>query len=80
MSDFPADSLAASQEALTPERLAALDEEAVAALARRLEEDDYPSPFAGLEDWHLLRALAIHRPEMARPYLHLVDQEPFDED
>ena len=66
--------------AITPELLASLDEEAVAALARRLEEDDYPSPFAGLQDWHLLRAVAIHRPELARPYVHLVDQEPFDED
>jgi hypothetical protein len=66
--------------AITPELLASLDEEGVAALARRLEEDDYPSPFAGLQDWHLLRAVAIHRPELARPYVHLVDQEPFDED
>ena len=66
--------------AITPELLASLDEGAVAALARRLEEDDYPSPFAGLQDWHLLRAVAIHRPELARPYVHLVDQEPFDED
>ncbi len=41
---------------------------------------DYPNPFASLGDWHLLRALAIHRPELARPYVHLVDQEPFDED
>lgn len=65
---------------ITPERLAAFDEPAVAELARRLEDDDYPSPFAGLADWHLLRALAIHRPELARPYVHLVDQEPFDED
>jgi hypothetical protein len=24
--------------------------------------------------------VAIHRPELARPYVHLVDQEPFDED
>lgn len=76
MSDCPAESSAA----ITPDRLASFDEEAVAALARRLDEDDYPSPFAGLQDWHLLRALAIHRPDLARPYLHLVDQEPFDED
>ena len=69
-----------TQPAITPELLASLDEEAVAALARRLEQDDYPSPFAGLQDWHLLRAVAIHRPELARPYVHLVDQEPFDED
>jgi hypothetical protein len=67
-------------EAISPERLAGFDEESVAALARRLEDDDYPTPFAGLQDWHLLRALAIHRPDLARPYLHLVDQEPFDED
>ena len=67
-------------EPITPELLEAFDEAATAELARRLEDDDYPSPFAGLGDWHLLRALAIHRPELARPYVHLVDQEPFDED
>ena len=66
--------------AITPELIASLDEDAVAVLARRLEEDDYPNPFGGLQDWHLLRAVAIHRPELARPYVHLVDQEPFDED
>ncbi|MFN9548380.1 MAG: DUF2555 domain-containing protein [Cyanobacteriota bacterium] len=65
---------------LSPERLEAFDEAAIAELARRLEEDDYPSPFASLQDWHLLRALAIHRPDLAQPYVHLVDQEPFDED
>ena len=65
---------------ITPDQLAAFDEASTAELARRLDEDDYPSPFDGLDDWHLMRALAIHRPELARPYLHLVDQEPFDED
>ena len=65
---------------ITPEQLAAFDEAAIDALARRLDDDDYPSPFDALADWHLLRALAIHRPELARPYVHLVDQEPFDED
>ncbi|MBL6798645.1 hypothetical protein SynPROS71_00434 [Synechococcus sp. PROS-7-1] len=65
---------------ITPERLASFDEASVASLARRLEDDDYPTPFAGLSDWHLLRALAIHRPELTRPYVHLIDQEPFDED
>jgi len=75
--ESPADS---SPPPITPELLAAFDEEATAALARRLEDDDYPSPIAGLADWHLLRALAIHRPDLARPYVHLVDQEPFDEE
>lgn len=65
---------------ITPEHLAAFDEAAAAELARRLEEEDYPTPFDSLADWHLMRALAIHRPELARPYVHLVDQEPFDED
>ncbi len=66
--------------AITPEQLNGFDEASVAVLAKRLEDDDYPTPFAGLGDWHLLRALAIHRPELTRPYVHLIDQEPFDED
>ena len=66
--------------AITPERLAAFDEASIAELAQRLDDDDYPNPFDALADWHLLRALAIHRPDLARPYVHLVDQEPFDED
>jgi hypothetical protein len=65
---------------ISAELLASFDEARTAELARRLEEDDYPTPFAGLDDWHLLRALAIHRPDLAAPYVHLVDQEPFDED
>ncbi|MEN9767600.1 protein IsiD [Vulcanococcus sp.] len=66
--------------AITPDLIASQTETSVAELARRLEDDDYPNPFAGLQDWHLLRAVAIHRPDLARPYVHLVDQEPFDED
>lgn len=66
--------------AITPERLLAFTEEEVEVLARRLEEDDYATPFDGLQDWHLLRALAIHRPELVTAWVHLVDQEPFDED
>ncbi|WP_025782387.1 protein IsiD [Candidatus Synechococcus spongiarum] len=64
----------------TGRQLAAMDGNAVAAIARRLEEDDYANAFAGLQDWHLLRALAIRRPDLVRPYRHLIDQEPFDED
>jgi hypothetical protein len=65
---------------ITPESLDAFDDDKVALLAKRLEDDDYPTPFDGLSDWHLLRALAIHRPDLTGPYVHLVDQEPFDED
>ncbi|MXW40665.1 MAG: DUF2555 domain-containing protein [Synechococcus sp. SB0668_bin_15] len=62
------------------QQLAAMNGTTVAAMARRLEEDDYADAFAGLQDWHLLRALAIHRPDLVQPYRHLIDQEPFDED
>ena len=72
--------MAESGVPITPELLASFDEASTAELARRLEDDAYPTPFAGLADWHLLRALASHRPDLARPYVHLVDQEPFDED
>ena len=69
-----------SPQRITEELLMAFDDEQTALLAKRLEEDDYQTAFEGLDDWHLLRALAIHRPELTRPYLHLIDQEPFDED
>lgn len=57
----------------------ALTKDDVAALADRLEQDDYTSPFEALEDWHLLRAIAFHRQELAQPYIHLLDIETFDE-
>jgi hypothetical protein len=59
--------------------LSALTDIEVAQLAQRLEEDDYPSPFEALQDWHLLRALAFQRPEVVEPYLYLLDLEAFDE-
>ncbi|MBF2049195.1 DUF2555 domain-containing protein [Leptolyngbya sp. 7M] len=51
----------------------------VAALAQRLEQDAYTNPFEGLDDWHLLRALAFQRPELVEPYLYLLDMEAYDE-
>lgn len=59
--------------------VAALTEPEVAALAKRLEQDEYTNPFEGLQDWHLLRAIAFQRPEMAEPYLYLLDMEAYDE-
>ena len=69
-----------SEIKITKEVINKYDDKLTAKLAKRLEEDDYPSPFEGLDDWHLLRALAIHRPELTLDYHHLIDQEPFDED
>jgi hypothetical protein len=51
----------------------------VAQLASRLERDDYANPFAALEDWHLLRAIAFHDASLVQPYLYLLDMEAFDE-
>ncbi len=53
--------------------------EDVEELAGRLEQDEYQSPFAALQDWHVLRAVAFQKPELAEPYIHLLDIEPFDE-
>lgn len=56
-----------------------MTEAGVAELAKRLEQDDYRTPFEGLEDWHLLRAIAFRRPELVEPYLFLLDMEAYDE-
>lgn len=59
--------------------ISSLTENEVAALAARLEQDDYSNPFEGLNDWHLLRAIAFQRPELVEPYLYLLDIEAYDE-
>ena len=59
--------------------VAQVTESDVATLAKRLEQDDYKSPFDGLQDWHLLRAIAFQRPEMVEPYIYLLDLEAYDE-
>ena len=68
-----------SENKISEELVNAFDEEMTLELAKRLEEDNYNTPFDGLKDWHLLRALAINRPELTTNYNHLLDQEPFDE-
>ena len=64
---------------INQELVNSFDEKMTLELAKRLEEDNYKTPFDGLSDWHLLRALAINRPELTSDYIHLLDQEPFDE-
>jgi Protein of unknown function (DUF2555) len=51
----------------------------VDALAKRLEQDEYSNAFEGLQDWHLLRAIAFQRPELVESYLYLLDMEAYDE-
>lgn len=57
-----------------------MTEDDVAVIASRLEQDEYDTPFAALEDWHLLRAIAFQREELVQPYLHLLDIEAYDEE
>ena len=68
-----------SEQKISQELVNSFNEEMTFELAKRLEEDEYKKPFDGLQDWHLLRALAINRPELTSNYIHLLDQEPFDE-
>ncbi len=63
----------------TSQDVAQLTPEDVARLAARLEADDYQDAFAGLQDWHLMRAIAFQRPELIEPYLYLLDMEAYDE-
>ena len=64
---------------LTKQDIVAITEEEVAEIAGRLEQDEYGTPFEALEDWHLLRAIAFQREELAQPYIHLLDIEAYDE-
>lgn len=64
---------------LDQRKIADLTKEDVANLAERLETDDYSSPFEGLQDWHLLRAIAFQRQDLAEPYIYLLDIEAYDE-
>ena len=69
-----------SENQISEELLNSFDEEMTLELPKRLEDGKYNIPFEGLKDLHLLRALAINRPELTTTnYINLLDQEPFDE-
>ena len=40
------------------------DEKMTLEFKKRLEENNYMTPFDVLKDWHFLRALVINRPEL----------------
>jgi hypothetical protein len=63
-------------EQLNVSSLTAVD---VAAIAARLEADEYINTSEELRDWHTLRAIAFQRPELAEPYFYLLDMEAYDE-
>jgi hypothetical protein len=64
---------------ISSQTIAALSAAEVEQLAKRLDLDSYSNVFEGLQDWHLLRAIALQRPELVEPYLYLLDFEAYDE-
>ena len=64
---------------ISEELVNSFNEEMTLEIAKRLEDENYASPFFGLKDLHLIRALAINRLELTSDYINLPDQEPFDE-
>ena len=68
-----------SENKISEELVNSFDEEMTLELAKRLEEDNNTTPFDDLKDLHLLKSLAINRSTLTSDYIHLLDQEPFDE-
>jgi len=68
-----------SENEISEDLVNSFDEEMTLELVKRLEKDEYSTPFDSLKNWHLLKALPIKRPELTTNYVHLLDQEPFDE-
>ena len=64
---------------ISAELVNSFNEEMTFRPAKRLEDDNYPTPFDRKKDWHLLRALTINRPELSSDFIHPLDQEHFDE-
>ncbi|MBF2067879.1 MAG: DUF2555 domain-containing protein [Calothrix sp. C42_A2020_038] len=64
---------------ISKNQIATMTAKDVETLATRLEQDNYGNAFEGLNDWHLLRAVAFQRPELVESYIHLLDLEPYDE-
>ncbi|MEH2023749.1 MULTISPECIES: protein IsiD [unclassified Nostoc] len=64
---------------ISKKEIAGMTAAEVEELATRLELDNYSNAFEGLNDWHLLRAIAFQRPELVEPYIYLLDLEPYDE-
>lgn len=64
---------------ISKQNISAITAAEVEDLAMRLEQDNYTNAFDGLNDWHLLRAIAFQRPELVEPYVYLLDLDPYDE-
>ncbi len=58
--------------------LCPFNKEETIELDKKLEVEIYAKYF-NILNYDLLRTLLINRPELTFDYIHLVDQEPFDE-
>ena len=54
-------------------------EEGTFELAKTLEEKNYVKPFNVFEHWNLARTFATIRYKLISDYIHLLEQEQFDE-
>ena len=46
---------------------------------KRLEKKKYNKPFNLLKNWDLVRTFAINKHKLISNYIHLLEQEKFDE-
>ena len=68
-----------SENKISEELVNSFVKEMILELAKRLEKFDHNTPLDVLKDWHLLRSIAIHRPQLTTNYIHPLDQELLDE-
>ena len=54
-------------------------EEGTFELAKTLEEKNYVKPFNVFKNWNLVRTFATTRYKLISDYIHLLEQEQFDE-
>ena len=53
-----------SENTISEKPVNLFDEKMTLEFTKRLEENNYMTPFDVLKDWHFLRALVINRPEL----------------
>ena len=54
-------------------------EEGTFELAKRFREKNYVKPFNVFKNWNLVRTFATNRYELTSDFIHLLEQEQFDE-
>ena len=54
-------------------------EEGTFELAKTLEEKNYVKPFNVFKNWNLVRNFASNRYKLISDYIHLIEEEQFDE-